>query len=231
MMNFWTPTFESWGNGFNAADMPWYVLYDYVETFTYNSETNGFDFHWRDDFNFLDTNRWHVNDNTTFDANSTTFRATQVYSDSGHLVLKMEPDVAHNPRLGKLELHPIQVEPVRSEPVAEHTPSKGKISRKVDEHYDVYMEQHRSHMDHEAQQHHEQHFMPDIGRDPSYPYWMDIRGYEREAEALYNPYVHQEVGGTEPFSAHIEQPVVLQVKPPTPLQVKPIVPRHLDQPV
>jgi hypothetical protein len=35
-MNFWTPTFHSWGEGFNPADMPWYVLYDYVEVFTYN---------------------------------------------------------------------------------------------------------------------------------------------------------------------------------------------------
>lgn len=39
MMNFWTPTFDSWGKGFNAADMPWYVLYDYVETYTFNNET------------------------------------------------------------------------------------------------------------------------------------------------------------------------------------------------
>ena len=57
MMNFWTPTFDSWGKGFNAADMPWYVLYDYVETYTYNAETKGFDFHWRDDFNDLDPQR------------------------------------------------------------------------------------------------------------------------------------------------------------------------------
>ena len=38
MMNFWTPTFESWGKGLNAVDMPWYVMYDYVETYTWNSE-------------------------------------------------------------------------------------------------------------------------------------------------------------------------------------------------
>ena len=36
MMNFWTPTFESWGKGLDASDMPWYVMYDYVETYTYN---------------------------------------------------------------------------------------------------------------------------------------------------------------------------------------------------
>jgi len=92
MMNFWTPTFESWGKGLDAKDMPWYVLYDYVETFTYNNETKGFDFHWRDNFDTFDSNRWHKSDNTTFDANSTTFRATQAYIEKGNLVLKMEPD-------------------------------------------------------------------------------------------------------------------------------------------
>ena len=35
-MNFWTPTFHAWGQGFDPADMPWYALYDYVEVFTYN---------------------------------------------------------------------------------------------------------------------------------------------------------------------------------------------------
>ena len=76
MMNFWTPTFESWGKGLDAKDMPWYVMYDYVETYTYNHTTKTFDFNWRDCFNTFDTNRWHKSDNTTFDANSTTFRAS-----------------------------------------------------------------------------------------------------------------------------------------------------------
>ena len=39
-MNFWTPTFEAWGKGFKAEDMPWYTLYDYVEVFTYNEHMN-----------------------------------------------------------------------------------------------------------------------------------------------------------------------------------------------
>ena len=36
MMNFWTPEFESWGKGLDAKDMPWYLLFDYVETYNYN---------------------------------------------------------------------------------------------------------------------------------------------------------------------------------------------------
>lgn len=92
MMNFWTPTFDSWGKGFNAEDMPWYVMYDFVETYTYNEETKSFDFHWRDEFHDFNAQRWHKSDNTTFDANSTTFRASQSYIEDGKLVLKMEPD-------------------------------------------------------------------------------------------------------------------------------------------
>ena len=94
MMNFWTPTFDSWGKGLEPADMPWYVLYDYVETYTWNAHHGGFDFHWKDDFKHFDAKRWHRNDNTTFDANSTTFRASQAYTDDGNLVLKMEPEQA-----------------------------------------------------------------------------------------------------------------------------------------
>jgi len=35
-MNFWTPTFPAWGAGLNASDMPWYLLFDYVEVYSYN---------------------------------------------------------------------------------------------------------------------------------------------------------------------------------------------------
>ena len=96
MMNFWTPTFDSWGHGFHPIDMPWYCIYDYVETYTYNHGTNGFDFHWKDNFDSFDTARWHKSDNTTFDHNSTTFRASQAFVHSGNLVLKMEPDDQHH---------------------------------------------------------------------------------------------------------------------------------------
>ena len=35
-MNFWTPTFHSWGKGFDDVDMPWYTMYDYVEVYTFD---------------------------------------------------------------------------------------------------------------------------------------------------------------------------------------------------
>ncbi len=139
MMNFWTPTFESWGKDFTAKDMPWYLMFDYVETYTYNSETKGFDFHWRDEFITFDANRWHKSDNTTFDANSTTFRASQSYVDSGNLVLKMEPDEPIKWHPG-LEHDPISLEPVKGQPTYEHTGMKGDKPKKSDKHYDVLEE-------------------------------------------------------------------------------------------
>ena len=136
MMNFWTPTFESWGKGLDAKDMPWTVEYDYVETYTYNSHTKGFDFHWRDSFNTFDTNRWHKSDNTTFDANSTTFRASQAFIKDGSLVLKMEPDVMDEVH-GIHRFEPAEVEPVMTEPTPTHGVAKGTKAKKADEHYDV----------------------------------------------------------------------------------------------
>ena len=53
-MNFWTPTFHAWGADLHSEDMPWYVLFDYVEAYHYNRDTNDFEFAWRDDFNEFD---------------------------------------------------------------------------------------------------------------------------------------------------------------------------------
>jgi len=93
-MNFWTPTFHSWGQGMLPAEMPWYVLYDYVEVFTYNEHNNEFEFHWRDDFNNFDAGRWHKASGG-FEANSSVFYPSQVYTSGGNLVLKMEPMESH----------------------------------------------------------------------------------------------------------------------------------------
>ena len=71
-MNFWTPTFHSWGDGFDPSDMPWYVMYDYVEVYTFDEKNNEFNFAWRDDFNAFDSGRWHKASGG-FDANSSIF--------------------------------------------------------------------------------------------------------------------------------------------------------------
>ena len=171
MMNFWTPTFESWGKGFDAKDMPWEVEYDYVETYVYNSETSGFDFNWRDNFNTFDTSRWHKSDNTTFDANSTTFRASQAFIKEGKLVLKMEPD--HDGDIhGEHRFDHPQVEHTMTMPTPEHRAEKGKKTTKSDEHYDIAAEKHYSSMRRE-----------------------DIREQEQFAHRPRDPYEHQEFPG------------------------------------
>ena len=137
MMNFWTPTFDSWGKGFDDKDMPWYVYYDYVETYTYNSNTKGFDFHWKDDFDTFDSNRWHKSDNTTFDANSTTFRAQQSYVLDGNLVLKMEPDLHHSQHGDVWD--PTHVLPVMTQPTThQHTKIKDDHPDPEYHHMDPY---------------------------------------------------------------------------------------------
>ena len=91
-MNFWTPTFNSWGAGFDPVDMPWYVLYDYVEVFTYDEEHNEFKFHWRDDFDAFDSGKWHKAAGG-FESNTSVFHPSNAYTSGGHLVLKMEPEI------------------------------------------------------------------------------------------------------------------------------------------
>ena len=94
MMNFWTPTFESWGTNLDDKDMPWYALYDYVEVFSWNEHTNEFEFKWRDDFEDFNLNRWHKAEGG-FENNSSEFHKENVYTSHGKLVLKMEPLNAH----------------------------------------------------------------------------------------------------------------------------------------
>ena len=90
-MNFWTPTFSSWGHGLDPVDMPWYVLYDYVEVFHYDTVSKEFNLHWRDDFDTFDFSRWHKATGS-FEANSSVFDSANAFTKAGNLVLKMEPD-------------------------------------------------------------------------------------------------------------------------------------------
>jgi len=71
--------------------MPWYVLYDYVEVYDYDEDSNEFKLHWRDDFEKFDHNRWH-RASGGFDANSSVFHPDNVYVKAGNLVLKMQPE-------------------------------------------------------------------------------------------------------------------------------------------
>lgn len=89
-MNFWTPTFHSWSTGLDASDMPWYLLYDYVEVYTYDHDDNEFHLHWRDNFDTFDSLRWHKATGG-FDANSSEFHPENVSVKAGNLVIKMEP--------------------------------------------------------------------------------------------------------------------------------------------
>jgi endo-1,3-1,4-beta-glycanase ExoK len=94
MMNFWTPTWDSWGHGRNDYDMPWYVYYDWVEIYSYDHSSKNFHLKWRDDFNGnnlagVDGSKWQVSDNWTFESNASTFVKNHVYIWDGAMCLKM----------------------------------------------------------------------------------------------------------------------------------------------
>jgi len=91
MMDFWTPTWSPWGDKFTGSNMPWYTKYDYVKVEKYNEKTGGFDFHWRDDFDSFDEDRWFKSNGWgSGDGCSTIYYNDQVYTEDGHLILKME---------------------------------------------------------------------------------------------------------------------------------------------
>ena len=72
-MNFWTPAFEhAWGADFFPGNMPWYLLFDYVELYNWDKDTGEFEKAWRDDFTYFDQSRWHKLSGT-FDGNSSVF--------------------------------------------------------------------------------------------------------------------------------------------------------------
>ena len=93
-MNFWTPTFPTWSNGLTTKDMPWYLLFDYVEVYNYDEKTNKFDLNWRDDFNEFDPKRWHKISGA-FDGSTSNFSPANVFTKDGNLVIKMEPSEGH----------------------------------------------------------------------------------------------------------------------------------------
>ena len=90
MMNFWTPTFDAWSHGFDPLSMPRYAIFDWIETY-YWTGGNSFSLLWYDDFKTFDDTHWIKSDGKTFDNNSSTFYASQVYIQNEMLHIKMEP--------------------------------------------------------------------------------------------------------------------------------------------
>lgn len=71
-MNFWTPTWNSWGGGRDDSTMPWYARYDYVEAYDYDVNTDSFNLRFRDDFNTFDSSIWSKTGGG-FESNSSVF--------------------------------------------------------------------------------------------------------------------------------------------------------------
>lgn len=91
--NIWASTSESWVGAFNPSILPVYQFVNYMEYYTYNTNTRSFTFAWRDDFNNFDTSRWSKAD-WTFDGNYVDFDPANVVIQNGTLILALTTENA-----------------------------------------------------------------------------------------------------------------------------------------
>lgn len=171
-MNFWTPEFHVWGQGLDSADMPWYLLYDYVEVFTYDEADNEFHLHWRDDFNKFDAGRWHKASGG-FDSNSSVFHPENVSVKAGHLVLKMEPAVADHPATS--HHHQTEHHPLNHRHLTEHANYEDEDGESQGSFDDYRHDLDTS--DSEAEWNEYQHHFADRYHD-SHDFWVQKRAYK-----------------------------------------------------
>lgn len=91
--NIWASTSESWVGAFNPSILPVYQFVNYMEYYSYNTNSKTFTFSWRDDFNNFDTNRWSKAD-WTFDGNYVDFDPANVVIQNGTLILALTTENA-----------------------------------------------------------------------------------------------------------------------------------------
>lgn len=91
--NIWASTSESWVGAFNPSILPVYQFVNYMEYYTYNTNTKSFTLSWRDDFNNFDTSRWSKAD-WTFDGNYVDFDPANVVVQNGTLILALTTENA-----------------------------------------------------------------------------------------------------------------------------------------
>ena len=95
-MNFWAPSWSPWGDGRDDRTMPWYVNYDWVEVWSYNHKTKGFDWVFDDQFNGNSLNpRWHVSNYSSISGSLNCYHPSQVWVANGHLTIRLSKDTQH----------------------------------------------------------------------------------------------------------------------------------------
>jgi len=89
MMNFWMPNSVEWAGKFDDRSIPLYAMYDWVKFYDYTPGiNNNFTLRWTDNFSTFDNNRW-VKSNSTFGSNLCDFKAQNVLTKDGYLILCM----------------------------------------------------------------------------------------------------------------------------------------------
>ena len=193
MMNFWTPTWFPWNKDFKEENLPWEAKYDFVETYTYDHETNGFVFHWRDDFDSFDQSKWYKSDNWGFEGNSSLFVAGQVEAKDGNLVLKLDKAPSKTGDEGHYFLHDAHYRTTHDKyapyaPVAHHGDSHEPMSHYA--HHDILTKQTR----HDDDDFYDHHAFEPLTRHTHQPYDKEEKDHKyTEGEHMtYHGYPHDQ---------------------------------------
>ncbi|XMO86764.1 family 16 glycosylhydrolase [Algibacter sp. AS12] len=86
--NAWISSTPEWVGIINEKAMPAYQYVDWLEYYSFNKSTQEFTKQWRDDFYWFNPIRW-TKGYWTFDGNAVDFRAENVYTENGNLVLSI----------------------------------------------------------------------------------------------------------------------------------------------
>jgi len=96
IMNLWVSEYEDWVGPWDPSIMPVESYYDYVRFYEYtpgngNAGTaNNFTFEWEDDFLYLDSYLWEVEEYGEFEYNYCTFKSSSVEFSGGNLIFQLE---------------------------------------------------------------------------------------------------------------------------------------------
>jgi len=81
---------ESVGKGLDKGDAPFEARLKYVEVYDYDQNKNDFTLRFKDQFDYIDEQRWARGDGKTWSGLNSTFTPNNAYTAGGELVLKVD---------------------------------------------------------------------------------------------------------------------------------------------
>lgn len=80
MFNIWAPTKEEhedigdWSKDRDDSTMPWYARLNYIDYYSWDAQTDSFNYQWREDFDTYDASKWVPSDNKGWGGNLATYK-------------------------------------------------------------------------------------------------------------------------------------------------------------